>query len=101
MQLFVGLKPHAPSEEQKQQQEPMRGFFAALRMTNKKSNPPYHDEAVKGWGTRIVTALCAEDEGVGVGVGCVVGEIDSEAGGVLGEGERACADEFDALDGFG
>ena len=43
----------------------------------------------------------AEDEGVGVGVGGLVGEIEGEAGGVLGEGELACADEVHALDGLG
>ena len=49
----------------------------------------------------VVVSLGSEDEGVGVGVGGLVGEVDGEAGGVLGEGERAGADEFDALDGFG
>ena len=58
---------------------------------------------IETWGTRFGggARLGAEDEGVGVGVGGLVGEVESEAGGVLGEGERAGTDEFDALDGLG
>src|SRR5664280_768512 len=37
--------------------------------------------------------LGAEDEGVGVGVGSFVGEVEGEASGVLGEGDGAGADK--------
>src|SRR5664279_2858383 len=49
----------------------------------------------------MVIRLGSEDEGVGVWVGGLVGEVQSEARGILGEGDGACADEVDALDGFG
>ena len=77
-----------PASENEQQQKRNAGI---LRFAQNDKH-----ETVGG-GTRSG----AEDEGVGVGVGGLVGEVESEAGGVLGEGERAGADEFDALDGLG
>jgi hypothetical protein len=59
MSFFVGLKPHAPSEEQRQRQE--------------RRNPTHRDEAAMngaprwfyGWATRRANALAGDPEMLG------------------------------------